>query len=406
MRATPSIHGQWLSHSSSLSAQDYTYDAAGRLTQVDDTVAGLCTRRQYAYDTDSNRLSLTNWTPVSSDCGAGTANAPLNSTYDAADRATKTNYAFDSFGRITTVPAADYDGTNNVTLGYYANDRVYTLQKGSGTTDTVSIDPTNRVRQLLSGSTTQTWHYSGESDSPAWIQESSGTNPPWTRNIAGPNGQLIATGDQGGTAVLQLTDLHGDVVASASTSGTATSLLTASDQTEFGGSRAASVARYSWLGGLERSADPATGALLMGARVYVPTLGRFTQVDPIVGGSANAYDYGAQDPVDHSDLTGTYWYTCAWYLTVHYVWYWHWQSYTFCMGMTKYFSWWETYDLAHPSVLEANDSVDYLEYAIDVANAVVSYWARWAVSHGRCLKDYGYWLGTYDCYVHPYAWRT
>ena len=30
----PSIHGQWLDQTSTLSSQTYTYDAAGRLTQV------------------------------------------------------------------------------------------------------------------------------------------------------------------------------------------------------------------------------------------------------------------------------------------------------------------------------------------------------------------------------------
>jgi hypothetical protein len=34
---TPSIHGQSLAQSSSLSSQLYSFDAAGRLSQVDDT---------------------------------------------------------------------------------------------------------------------------------------------------------------------------------------------------------------------------------------------------------------------------------------------------------------------------------------------------------------------------------
>lgn len=43
---------------------------------------------------------------------------------------------------------------------------------------------------------------------------------------------------------------------------------------------------------------------LMGARVYIPALGRFAQLDPIVGGSANGYDYVNQDPVNNTDPTG------------------------------------------------------------------------------------------------------
>ncbi|CAB4652135.1 MAG: hypothetical protein F2617_06890 [Actinobacteria bacterium] len=43
---------------------------------------------------------------------------------------------------------------------------------------------------------------------------------------------------------------------------------------------------------------------LMGARVYIPALGRFAQLDPKVGGSANGYDYVNQDPVNNSDPSG------------------------------------------------------------------------------------------------------
>ena len=62
--------------------------------------------------------------------------------------------------------------------------------------------------------------------------------------------------------------------------------------------------RYGWLGAKQRSAETPTGVIRMGDRVYVPQLGRFLQVDPIPGGSANAYDYANQDPVNVFDLDG------------------------------------------------------------------------------------------------------
>ena len=47
----------------------------------------------------------------------------------------------------------------------------------------------------------------------------------------------------------------------------------------------------------------------MGARQYSPILGRFLEIDPIEGGTANDYSY-VNDPVNMADLDGNGWGFC------------------------------------------------------------------------------------------------
>jgi hypothetical protein len=42
----------------------------------------------------------------------------------------------------------------------------------------------------------------------------------------------------------------------------------------------------------------------MGARLYLPAIGRFLSDDPVEAGSCNDYDYTCGDPINGSDLTG------------------------------------------------------------------------------------------------------
>lgn len=99
--------------------------------------------------------------------------------------------------------------------------------------------------------------------------------------------------------------MPGDIVASASSSPTATKLLATHRSAEFGGPEAGSAGRFGWLGGKSRRTELSSGVVQMGARSYIPSLGRFLTPDPVRGGSVHAYDYADQDPVNGSDLTGT-----------------------------------------------------------------------------------------------------
>lgn len=315
--ASYGAHGQILAQSSNGSSQLFTYDNAGRLTQVADTDQTVnpvaCTTRVYAYDADTNRLSLTSY-PGSSPgvCSTSTTPTVTSHTYDQADRISNSGYAYDPLGRTTTVPAVDAGGTNSLTLAYYANDMVASQVQGSSSKN-FALDPTERLTTITTGASVQTNYYADGSDSPAWISTSDGS---WTRNVQDIAGNLAAIVSSTGSDELQLTNLHSDVVATAPNVSNAVGIDAYFESTEFGAPRASNTAtpRYAWLGGKRRdSGDALAGIVLMGARLYSPTIGRFLQVDPVPGGSANDYDYCSGDPVNCSDPTGRCWITDFWW---------------------------------------------------------------------------------------------
>jgi RHS repeat-associated protein len=147
----------------------------------------------------------------------------------------------------------------------------------------------------------EVFHYDGPGDSPSWTALGS----TWSRNIPGIGGELAAVQESTGTTTFKLTDLHGDVIATASSSPTATKLLATFRSDEFGEPVSSPGAgRFGWLGGKSRRTELSSGVIQMGARSYIPQLGRFLTPDPVPGGSANAYDYADQDPVNLFDLDG------------------------------------------------------------------------------------------------------
>lgn len=288
-------------------SNEYTYDAAGRLYVG--TVAGRS--QGFAFATAS--------------CGAN-INAGKNSNRTALAQSDNggpivyTTYCYDHADRLTSssdpaVGTVAYDSHGNTTgifgeiRTYDAANRHLSTVKG-GTTVTYSRDATDRiVRRAVNGVVTARYSFSGLGDSPSATLTSS--NVLIEANLSLPGGAMVATRSSGN--VWSYPNLHGDVVAAANQAGTKQGSTVTFDAF---GNRVGAVPAvdnsvgafdYGWLGRHQRPLETEASlqpVIEMGARQYSPLLGRFLQVDPIEGGSANDYDYANADPVNQIDLSG------------------------------------------------------------------------------------------------------
>ncbi|MFE4620243.1 DNRLRE domain-containing protein [Streptomyces sp. NPDC056747] len=299
-----SVHGQVTRHNG-WSGQDYTYDATGRLTQVNDDVGDTCTTRAYTFDQRTNRTGLTTAEGAAgAACPTPGGTTTTTHTYDSADRLISAGYVYDAFGRTTDLP-----GTQ---IGYYTNDLAH-QQTANSQRQTWQLDAGHRYRSwTVEENTAGTWtqttakinHYDGDSDNPRWISENT-TDGSITRNVDSASGDLAATtGNTSGT-ILHLTNIHGDVALQLPLDAAEAPLVLDSD--EYGNPRTGQPAvRYNWLGGKQRSSETLTGLTLMGVRLYNPTTGRFLSTDPVYGGGDNRYAYPG-DPINQYDLDGKVW---------------------------------------------------------------------------------------------------
>ncbi|MCA1834527.1 MAG: PA14 domain-containing protein [Actinomycetota bacterium] len=217
-------------------------------------------------------------------------------TYNAADQLISatgmSGITYSTDGEMTAYTGPSPRGALGIT---YDGRHLATQTTTAGTATAFTIDGEGKTVKSVRGAATTKYRYGGG----MWLEDASGTVT--TTYVSGPGGLLAVY--SGATPSYTLRNGHGDVIKTLSSSG-ATQETYSYD--EFGTLTSAQTpTKYGYTGSFGSEREPDSALVRMGVRLYDPLLGRFTSVDPLMGGSANAYDYVSQNPITGMDLSGT-----------------------------------------------------------------------------------------------------
>jgi hypothetical protein len=214
-------------------------------------------------------------------------------TYDVVGRLLDPGVTYDALGNMTKVPGLDAVGSS-ITSSFYVDNQV-AAQEQNEKRIAYSYDPAGRTlfakAKVKSDPLAKTIsHYAGPGEALTWTcEEEEGKKEceeekatKWTRNIPGIDGALDAIQVNGGTPVLQLHDLQGDIVATAADNEKETKLLSTQNSTEFGVPPTGRAPKYSWFGASGAESELETGVITSAGATYVPQLACTLQTEAVI----------------------------------------------------------------------------------------------------------------------------
>ena len=267
-------------------AYSYTYDIAGRLTEVQRNGSTVAT---YTYDTNGNRLSYPS------------PDGTLTGTYDLQDRLLQygsATYTYTANGELQHKTI----GNQTTTYEYDAlgNLRAVTLPTGSQIE--YVIDGRNRrVGKKVNGVLVQGFLYDGDLKPAAQLD---GNGQITARFIYGIRGNVPDYMVKGGITYRIITDHLGSPrLVVDTTTGHVVQRMTYDVFGQVTFDDNPGFQPFGFAGGLY---DPDTQLTRFGARDYDAETGRWTAKDPIrfAGGDTNLYGYVLNDPVNWIDPDG------------------------------------------------------------------------------------------------------
>jgi RHS repeat-associated protein len=278
---------------------DYVWDGDDNLTTKTTTGTAGAGTNTYGYD---HAGRLTSWTAP-----GGTTTAY---EWDASGNRTKAGsntFTYDERNRLTSGDGSDYTYTPRGTLASQTKNGTITSYTFDAFDRLIadgeslySYDALDRVTSRIRGTTNQTFTYSGLGNDLAAISASGSVQARYSRDAFGA---LLGLQEGGAAAVAALSDLHGDLVATFTTS-----LVTSTSYDPFG-AVTAQVGATTTLGYQGEYTDPDTGKVNMHARWYQPGTGTFTSRDtatlaPNPSVQANRYTYANASPLTGIDPSG------------------------------------------------------------------------------------------------------